>query len=118
MYVARTKLAMRYCTAILLSLVFSSAAFAQAAPKPRAKAAAPKSNPVVESYKALSDAERIGIQQDLIWSGDYNGIPGAEFGERAIEAVKTFQKARGYKATGVLNLQERPILSAVAKKKR
>ena len=109
---------MRYSAAILLSLVFfSTAAFAQAAAKPKTKAT-PKPNPVVESYKALSDAERIGIQQDLIWSGDYNGIASAEFGERAIAAVKTFQKARGYKETGVLNPQERAVLSAVSKKKR
>ena len=109
-------LAMRYCGAILLSLILSTAAFGQAAPK--AKATAPKPNPVAESYKALSDAERIGIQQDLIWSGDYNGTAGAEFGERAIAAVKTFQKARGYKDTGVLNPQERAVLGAVAKKKQ
>jgi peptidoglycan hydrolase-like protein with peptidoglycan-binding domain len=109
---------MRYCGAILLSLVCSTAAFAQAAPQPKPKAAAPKANPIADSYKALSDTERAGIQQDLIWSGDYNGTAGTDFGERAIAAVKTFQKARGYKETGVLNPQERAVLSAVSKKKQ
>ncbi len=109
---------MRSCGVILLSLILSTAAFAQAAPKPKAKASAPKTNPVSESYKALSDAERIGIQRDLIWSGDYNGTVAAEFGERAIEAVRTFQKVRGHKETGVLNLPERATLGAVSRKKQ
>jgi Putative peptidoglycan binding domain len=64
------------------------------------------------------EAERIAIQSDLIWTGDYNGTLSGEFGERAVAAVKAFQKRRGGKETGVLNPQERAALSAAAKPKQ
>ena len=52
-------------------------------------------------------AERIAIQTDLMWTGDYNGLLDGEFDEGAVAAVKAFQKRTGGKETGVLNLQER-----------
>ena len=124
---------MRYFGAILLSLGLMAPALAQtpppsAAPKPRAApkpqatakpaAAAAKPNPVAESYAAIPEVERIAIQSDLIWTGDYNGTLSAEFGERAVAAVRAFQKRRGGKETGVLNPQERAALSAAAKPKQ
>jgi peptidoglycan hydrolase-like protein with peptidoglycan-binding domain len=124
---------MRYFGAILLSLGLMAPALAQtappraapkpsAAPKPQATAkpaaTAAKPNPVAESYAAIPDAERIAIQSDLIWTGDYNGTLSGEFGERAVAAVKAFQKRRGGKETGVLNPQERAVLSAAAKPKQ
>ena len=38
-----------------------------------------------------------------------------EFGERSVAAVKAFQKRKGAKETGVLNMQERAALAAAAK---
>src|SRR5688572_13992769 len=45
-----------------------------------------------DAYAAMPVAERLAIQSDLIWSGDYNGGVTGEFGDRAIAAVKAFQK--------------------------
>jgi peptidoglycan hydrolase-like protein with peptidoglycan-binding domain len=117
---------MRYFGAILLSFALMAPALAQTpkpspAPKPPAApkpAAAAKPNPLAESYAAIPEAERIAIQSDLIWTGDYNGTLSADFGDRAVAAVKAFQKKRGGKETGVLNPQERAALSAAAKPKQ
>jgi hypothetical protein len=77
-----------------------------------------KSDPAAASYAAIPLAERIAIQNDLVWTGDYNGSVTGEFGDRAIAAVKAFQKRHGAKETGVLNPQERATLAAAAKPKQ
>ena len=76
------------------------------------------SKEIADSYNVIPLAERIAIQSDLIWTGDYNGMLTGEFGERAVAAVKAFQKRKGGKETGVLNLQERAALTAAAKPKQ
>ena len=76
------------------------------------------SKEVADSYNAIPLAERVAIQSDLIWTGDYNGVLSGEFGERSVAAVKAFQKRKGGKETGVLNLQERAALAAAAKPKQ
>src|SRR5207247_10326443 len=63
-------------------------------------------------------AERVAIQNDLIWTGDYNGVLSGEFGDRSVAAVKAFQKRNGAKETGVLNQPERAALAAAAKPKQ
>jgi len=73
---------------------------------------------IAASYTAIPLAERLSIQNDLIWTGDYNGAVNGEFGERAIAAVKAFQKRGGGKETGVLNQPERAALAAAAKPKQ
>ena len=60
------------------------------------------SKALLDSYNAIPLAERIAIQSDLIWTGDYNGVVSGEFGDRSIAAVKAFQKRSGAKETGVL----------------
>ena len=60
----------------------------------------------------------MAIQSDLVWTGDYNGLVNGEFGDRAIAAVKAFQKRNGAKETGVLNQPERAALAAAAKPKQ
>lgn len=77
----------------------------------------PRLSPVAESYAAMPAAHRISIQNDLIWTGDYNGTASADFGERAVAAVRAFQKRNATKETGVLNPQERALLAAAAKAK-
>lgn len=84
------------------------------------KKAAPKKKPAAaqsgrEVYAAMPLAERIAIQFDLAWSGDYNGLITGEFDDRSIAAVKSFQKKNTFKDTGVLNPQERALLSASSK---
>lgn len=110
----------------------ASAAAAQDAPaakKPAAKpAAAAKPKPAApnpaelavlkESYAAMPLSERLAIQSDLVWSGDYNGIINGDFSDRSIAAVKAFQKKHGGKETGLLTPQERELLAASVKAQR
>jgi peptidoglycan hydrolase-like protein with peptidoglycan-binding domain len=70
---------------------------------------------IKDSYAALTLSERLSIQSDLVWTGDYNGLVNGEFSDRLVAAVKAFQKRNKSKDTGVLNLQERASLSASAK---
>jgi hypothetical protein len=129
---------MRLAGAVLSSLLVVSLAAAepakQAAPKKAEtakqapakskKAPAPKADKkavlsaITASYNAIPLAERLAIQNDLAWTGVYNGAVNGEFGERAIGAVKAFQKRQGGKETGVLNPPERAALGAAAKPKK
>lgn len=122
---------MRLIGAALSSLLVVSLAAAEPAKqtKDNGKAAAAKQgaakadkgakpNPIADSYSAIPLNERLAIQSDLVWTGDYNGLVNGEFNDRAIAAVKTFQKRKGGKETGVLNLPERAALSAAAKPKQ
>src|SRR4051795_7599580 len=87
----------------------------EAASKPEKKAA---TDAIAASYTAIPLAERISIQNDLAWTGDYNGAINGEFGDRAVAAVKAFQKRNGAKETGVLNQPERAALAVAAKPKQ
>ena len=131
---------MRLAGAVLWSLAAVSFAVAepakQAAPKAegaKTKQAAPAKNEkkkekknekkaatdaVAASYAAIPLADRLSIQNDLAWTGDYNGLINGEFSERSIAAVKAFQKRNGGKETGVLNQPERAALAATAKPKQ
>ena len=80
-----------------------------------AAAAARVDQSLRDSYSAIPLAERIALQSDLIWTGDYNGLINGEFSERLVEAVKEYQKRHKAKTTGVLNPQERAALRASAK---
>src|SRR5690349_22197543 len=121
---------MRLAGAVFLWVVAVSFAAAQPAKQDAAKAPAPKKetkanagksaqkpaqkaeqkaavDAIAASYTAIPLAERLAIQSDLVWTGDYNGLINGEFAERAIAAVKAFQKRHGSKETGVLNQPER-----------
>jgi peptidoglycan hydrolase-like protein with peptidoglycan-binding domain len=67
---------------------------------------------------AMAQAERQAIQSDLAWVGNYNGVINGEVSDRMVAAIKAFQKDRGGKQTGVLNPQERGVLSDLAKKRQ
>jgi hypothetical protein len=71
--------------------------------------------PASRDYSSIPLAERIAIQFDLAWTGDYGGLADGEFNDKAIVAIKTFQRNRKFKETGVLNPQERALLAAAAK---
>jgi peptidoglycan hydrolase-like protein with peptidoglycan-binding domain len=66
-------------------------------------------------YDAMSEAERMLIQSELIWTGDYNGMADGSFDEGSIAAVKAFQKRNAGKETGILNPDERQKLAQAAK---
>jgi peptidoglycan hydrolase-like protein with peptidoglycan-binding domain len=63
-------------------------------------------------------ADRLALQLDLAWSGDYNGLINGEANEKTTAAIKAFQRNRKFKETGALNTQERALLAASAKAKQ
>jgi peptidoglycan hydrolase-like protein with peptidoglycan-binding domain len=71
-----------------------------------------------DTASAMAQAERLAIQSDLAWVGQYNGAISGEVSERMVEAIKEFQKAAGGKATGVLNPKERSVLAETAKRRQ
>lgn len=71
-----------------------------------------------DTAKALGQAERLGLQSDLAWVGQYNGAITGDVSERMVNAIKEFQKLRGAKPTGVLNSQERGLLADTARRKQ
>jgi peptidoglycan hydrolase-like protein with peptidoglycan-binding domain len=136
---------MRLMGIVLAIVCASGTAFAQTAPKPASKPAPPgaaakpaapkptlakptpakpapaKPAPAAAAragYAAMTAAERMAIQSDLIWTGDYNGLITVDLGDRAIAAVKAFQKRYGGRDTGVLSVAERQTLAQEAKPKQ
>jgi peptidoglycan hydrolase-like protein with peptidoglycan-binding domain len=71
-----------------------------------------------DTVNAMAQAERLAIQSDLAWVGQYNGAISGEVSERTVEAIKEFQKAAGGKQTGVLNPKERSVLAETAKRRQ
>src|ERR1700742_3374563 len=71
-----------------------------------------------DTANAMAQGERLALQSDLAWVGQYNGAITGEVSDRMVAAIKEFQKARGGKETGVLNPQERGELADTAKRRR
>jgi peptidoglycan hydrolase-like protein with peptidoglycan-binding domain len=69
-----------------------------------------------ETANGMAQAERLALQSDLAWVGQYNGAITGDVSERMVNAIKEFQKSRGGKATGVLNQQERGVLAETARR--
>jgi peptidoglycan hydrolase-like protein with peptidoglycan-binding domain len=90
---------------------------AQTLPAP-AKQARPALQKPEDTAGAMSQAERLALQSDLAWVGQYNGAITGDVSERMVNAIKEFQKGRGARPTGVLNAQERGQLADTAKKKQ
>jgi peptidoglycan hydrolase-like protein with peptidoglycan-binding domain len=119
-------------TAAMMAALLGSAAAqtppARQAPPAKPAPAAIKPKPVAtvpvrpatqtpaDTANAMAQAERLAIQSDLAWVSLYNGAINGEVSERMVSAIKAFQKDHGGKQTGVLNPQERSVLSAEAKK--
>src|SRR4051812_48550002 len=114
-------------SATLIWLAAGASAAAQAAAPPpsaarpkQAAAAAPRPawQPPADTANAMAQAERLAIQSDLAWVGQYNGAITGDVSERMVAAIKEFQKSRGGKPTGVLNPQERGVLADTARRKQ
>src|ERR1700688_4122897 len=71
-----------------------------------------------DTANAMGQGERLALQSDLAWVGQYNGAITGEVSERMVAAIKEFQKAKGGKQTGVLNPQERGVLAETAKRRQ
>jgi peptidoglycan hydrolase-like protein with peptidoglycan-binding domain len=74
--------------------------------------------PAPDEQAALPLADRIALQYDLAWSGNYNGLVTGELNERTTAAIKAFQRSRKLEQTGVLTAQERTLLADAAKAKQ
>lgn len=89
----------------------------QIKPKPVATVPVrPATQTPADTANAMAQSERLSIQSDLAWIGVYNGVINGEVSDRMIAAIRAFQKDQGAKQTGVLNPQERGVLTAAAKK--
>ncbi|MBU6462504.1 MAG: peptidoglycan-binding protein [Bradyrhizobium sp.] len=115
-------------TATLISVALGVSAPQSAAAQMTARGAKPKTvatTPTRPSVQAPADTantmaqtERLALQSDLAWVGQYNGAITGEVSDRMVVAIKEFQKQRGGKQTGVLNPQERGALADTAKRRR
>ncbi|MCP2000307.1 serine protease [Nitrobacter winogradskyi] len=107
-------------------MIVATTMYAQAQPgdtigrarsKPEAAVPPPAQTPA-DTVRAMAPAARQALQSDLAWTGHYNGLINGEVGDRLIAAIKAFQKDQAGKQTGVLNPQERDVLTAAARKAR
>ena len=114
-------------TATLIFMATGAATQAQLTP-PSTAGAKPKQVATVpirpalqtpaDTANAMAQAERLAIQSDLAWVGQYNGTISGDVSERMVEAIKEYQKAAGGKPTGVLNPKERQVLAETAKRRQ
>jgi peptidoglycan hydrolase-like protein with peptidoglycan-binding domain len=113
--------------ATLIFVVSGAAAQAQMTPqttagaKPKAVATVPVRPALqtpTDTANAMAQAERLALQSDLAWVGEYNGAISGEVSERMVTAIKEYQKAKGGKQTGVLNPQERSVLAETARRRQ
>jgi peptidoglycan hydrolase-like protein with peptidoglycan-binding domain len=117
-------------TATLIVVAAGVSAQAQTAPPATATPAPAKPKPVAtipirpalqtpaDTANAMAQAERLALQSDLAWVGEYNGAITGEVSDRMVNAIKEFQKLQGGKQTGVLNPQERILLTETARRKQ
>jgi peptidoglycan hydrolase-like protein with peptidoglycan-binding domain len=117
-------------TATLISVALGASApeFAFAQAPPATAGAKSKPAPITparpalqtpaDTANAMAQGERLALQSDLAWVGQYNGAITGEVSERMVAAIKEFQKGRGGKETGALNPQERGVLADTAKRRQ
>lgn len=104
---------------ILAGLLPALAVAAPRKPAPKPAAADPAATQAAkDAYAAMPLSERLSLQSDLIWSGDYNGGLDGDMGDGAIAAVRTFQRRNKTKDTGLLTPQERATLAAAVKEQQ
>src|SRR6476619_1596457 len=97
-----------------------------AAAKPKSKSAtsgsaAPgisKPSGLQDTYAAIPQTDRVAIQNDLTWGGDFTGPIDGEFSERLVQAVKAYQTRHKNPATGVMSPEERKALAAAVEPRK
>src|ERR1700760_2485208 len=110
-------------TATLIFVTPTASALAQTPPgiKPKQVATVPVRPTLqkpADTANAMGQSERMSIQADLAWVGQYNGAISGDVSERMVEAIKEYQKAGGGKPTGVLNPKERMVLAETGRRRR
>jgi hypothetical protein len=91
---------------------------AAAVRKRAAPPSTPSTTPAPSRDGASALADRIAIQTDLAWVGEYHGLINGELNDKTTTAIKSFQRSRKFKETGTLSTQERALLAASAKAKQ
>jgi S1-C subfamily serine protease len=86
--------------------------------EPSAAPPPPATTAQKDAYAAIPVAERLAIQSDLVWSGDLVGGLDPEFGDRAIAAVKAFQKRNKFDETGILTPEQRQTLGGAMRSRK
>ena len=108
--------------ATLMLMAVSLSAQAQTTPvgakSKQAATARPALQSPADTAGAMSQGERLSIQSDLAWVGQYNGAISGDVSERMVESIKEFQKTSGGKPTGVLNPKERSVLAETGRRRR
>ena len=118
----KTRIA-RIAVAFLVAGTLPSAPDANAkttAAKPAHGAAHTKSarafhaTPLPAAYAIMPEAERLAIEGDVVWLGQFDGLSAEEFDGHMLDAIKAFQRRNGGKDSGVLSGTERALLSRAA----
>src|SRR5580704_18824174 len=90
--------------------------------KPKRVATVPVRPPSLQTpadtASAMAQAERLALQSDLAWVGEYNGAITGDVSDRMVDAIKTYQKLKGGRQSGVLNPQERAVLAETARRRQ
>jgi len=70
------------------------------------------------AFEALAEADRIAVQDALIWTGDYSGVTDGAFGRQTFAAITAFQTRTQQPPNGVLAPQPRAALLSAAQRAR
>jgi peptidoglycan hydrolase-like protein with peptidoglycan-binding domain len=109
-------------TATLILAAATASAAAQTTSAKLKQAATNPARPALQSpadtANGMGQGERLSIQSDLAWVGQYNGAISGDVSERMVESIKEFQKTNGGKPTGVLNPKERSVLAETGRRRR
>ena len=101
--------------------VLSAASLAQA-PAPARPVPPPAADPVFEAakaaFEALPEAERKGLQDALVWTGDYNSVITGTFGRRTFEGLLGYQKRTGNPSPGFPDAKVRAAILAAGEAAR
>jgi peptidoglycan hydrolase-like protein with peptidoglycan-binding domain len=98
----------------------SAAITAKPATSGSAAAGTPSAKPsgLQDTYAAIPQADRVAIQNDLTWGGDFTGPIDGEFSERLVQAVKAYQTRHKNSVTGVMSAEERKALAAAVEPRK
>ncbi len=78
----------------------------------------PVYNAAKAAFENLDEAARQSIQDDLVWTGDYNGVTRGVYGRMSYRATVAFQKRQKLGEDGILSDKARAMLAATAKANR
>jgi hypothetical protein len=78
----------------------------------------PKQAGVKDAFLALPFADRVAMQSDLTWGGDFNGPIDGEFSDKLFEAAKAYQKRHKNQVTGMLSAEERTALATAVEPRK